>query len=253
MSWRKLGRVGDETLFSQQVNEWLKMTQEHVFESEPGWVYVVPTCRLIENLQYCKIGFSLDPPERFKSLCTNNPHALDLTNARAVKGSIHQESRLKKITSMYATDANNEWRAFPPHIYQIIKHAISPCHAFHNIVHRGTTKRKISGECLEEPFKKSKKSLYLDLPELAQEYGKFLLPFLKHVSEERSISDSTALDIDELYEQFDKWRNKAVAAILKPKKTDFRLWISEILLLPTNYAATKQFIATKISPYIKNL
>lgn len=85
-----------------------------------GWVYMIPTVRLIEGKRYCKIGFSTDPDERFKSLCTNNPHALDLLNVRAFRGNLAHESTLKVITAAHSTDGANEWRAFPTSSYALL-------------------------------------------------------------------------------------------------------------------------------------
>jgi hypothetical protein len=89
-----------------------------------GWVYVVPSVRLIEGRRYCKIGFSADPDERFKSLCTNNPHALDLLNARAFRGNLGHEASLKILTAAHSTDAANEWRALPPATFDLVAAAL---------------------------------------------------------------------------------------------------------------------------------
>jgi hypothetical protein len=91
-----------------------------------GWVYLVPTVRLIENLQYCKIGFSKDLDERFKSLCSNNPHALDLVSTRALRGNLSMETTLKRLTAPYTTDGANEWRCFPPDVYRILADVLPP-------------------------------------------------------------------------------------------------------------------------------
>ena len=91
-----------------------------------GWVYLVPTVRLIENLQYCKIGFSKDLDERFKSLCSNNPHALDLVSTRALRGNLSMETTLKRLTAPYTTDGANEWRCFPPDVYRILSDVLPP-------------------------------------------------------------------------------------------------------------------------------
>lgn len=89
--------------------------------SQPsGWVYVLPTVRMVEHQQLCKIGFSTDPDERFKSLCTNNPHALDLANTRAFPGNLEMESMLKRWTLPFVTDGANEWRSFPQEVYGLI-------------------------------------------------------------------------------------------------------------------------------------
>lgn len=86
-----------------------------------GWVYMIPTVRMIENHYYCKIGFSNDPPERVKSLCTNNPHALDLARMRAFRGNLCHESTLKILTCGWSTDAGNEWRKIPKDVIDIFQ------------------------------------------------------------------------------------------------------------------------------------
>lgn len=85
-----------------------------------GYVYVIPTERLVENKIICKIGFSYDPKQRFLSLCTNNPHKLDLAAARAFRGTTKHESTLKHLTREWCTDAENEWRAFPSEVWDAL-------------------------------------------------------------------------------------------------------------------------------------
>lgn len=103
-----------------QLGELLRLAGRLTSDQYKGWVYVIPTVRIVENLRYCKIGFSRDPDQRFKSLCTNNPHALDLAAVRAFRGNIGLETALKVLTAAYTTDAANEWRSLPPNMYNLI-------------------------------------------------------------------------------------------------------------------------------------
>jgi hypothetical protein len=103
-----------------QVGELLRLSAALPASAVSGWVYLVPTVRLIEGRRYCKVGISRDPDERFKSLCTNNPHALDLTQVRAFRGNHALETALKVLTAQHSTDAANEWRALLPSAYDAL-------------------------------------------------------------------------------------------------------------------------------------
>jgi len=180
-----------------QIEELLRLSSTLTYAYSVGWVYLCPTVRLIEGLRYCKIGISHDPDERFKSLCSNNPHALDLAQTRAFRGNYALETTLKVLTAKYTTDAANEWRAFPPRIYDLLAKLLPQytwsTETFTETFRRSSNKRMTFDNGLERddwsPLKRRKlrssgTSLFggFRVPELSMEYAPSILPFAKLVA-----------------------------------------------------------------------